>query len=428
MFTRPTWKTISLVILTCVVAATASTSPALALSGRDSGAAIVNAQGGNGYSVISEAAGSYEYGGAVHTGSLAGQPLNRPIVDADRFPNSNAKIFVAADGGAFLFGSPFHGSAANLKLNAEVTAVIAGPGGSYALIAQDGGVFTYGGYAFPGSLADRRLPAPIVDAAPTPDYKGMWLLGADGAVYSLGNAPSMSFGVRQLNQPMTALLASPSGRGLLAVARDGGTFATGDYPFQGSFARLKLNAPVVGAAQFAGTAGTWLVAADGGILTLRAPFYGAATNEANTAPLFPGRPLDGSSGGRVRVPCPGRGSIEVATSIAKGLKNLLAAASSAGHNLCGGGYRSPQRQIELRAQNCGRDSYSIYSKPSGQCRPPTARPGNSRHELGLAVDFTIKGSIVRSGSAASGWLRANASRYGLKNFPKEAWHYSDNGR
>ena len=50
-------------------------------------------------------------------------------------------------------------------------------------------------------------------------------------------------------------------------------------------------------------------------------------------------------------------------------------------------YRDPQRQIELRQQNCGSSHYAIYEAPSSACSPPTARPGSSNHERGLAVDF-----------------------------------------
>jgi LAS superfamily LD-carboxypeptidase LdcB len=107
---------------------------------------------------------------------------------------------------------------------------------------------------------------------------------------------------------------------------------------------------------------------------------------------------------------------------------LLDAADAAGLSLGGSGYRDPQQQATLRQAHCGSSDYDIYDKPASQCSPPTARPGQSMHEQGLAVDFTSDGSIVTSrSSAAYRWLQGNASRYGLYNLPSEPWHWSVNG-
>lgn len=121
--------------------------------------------------------------------------------------------------------------------------------------------------------------------------------------------------------------------------------------------------------------------------------------------------------------------IQVARQIAPQLEALLAAAQAAGVPLSGSGYRSMQRQIELRRQNCGATPYDIYEKPSSQCTPPTAIPGRSQHERGLAIDFTYQGSSIKSrNSAAFRWLAENAARYGLYNLPSEPWHWSVDGR
>lgn len=115
-------------------------------------------------------------------------------------------------------------------------------------------------------------------------------------------------------------------------------------------------------------------------------------------------------------------------SISGNLNNLLNAAKAAGHNLGGSGFRDPQRQIQLRRQNCGPTYYDIWERPSSQCNPPTARPGRSMHEQGLAVDFTIGGFTIKSRShPAFVWLNANAARYGFYNLPSEPWHWSVNG-
>lgn len=49
--------------------------------------------------------------------------------------------------------------------------------------------------------------------------------------------------------------------------------------------------------------------------------------------------------------------------------------------------RTASEQITLRKANCGKSDYDIYEKPSMECTPPTAKPGESQHERGLAVDF-----------------------------------------
>jgi LAS superfamily LD-carboxypeptidase LdcB len=120
--------------------------------------------------------------------------------------------------------------------------------------------------------------------------------------------------------------------------------------------------------------------------------------------------------------------IVVATSIAKRVDQLIVAAAKDGIRLGGGGYRSSAAQVASRRAHCGSSSYDIYRKPASQCRPPSARPGLSMHERGLAIDFTSGGSIVSSRSRAYRWLRAHAGRYGLRNLPGEPWHWSTNGR
>jgi LAS superfamily LD-carboxypeptidase LdcB len=126
-----------------------------------------------------------------------------------------------------------------------------------------------------------------------------------------------------------------------------------------------------------------------------------------------------ASGGKVNV----RG-IVVDGSIAGQLDALLGAAEADGIALSGGGYRDPAAQRRLRAQNC-----PSANSPASACSPPTAKPGASMHEQGLAIDFTYNGSLIQSRSNAGyQWLAANAGRFGFYNLPTEAWHWSVNGR
>ncbi|MEY2424852.1 MAG: hypothetical protein QOI61_424 [Actinomycetota bacterium] len=120
--------------------------------------------------------------------------------------------------------------------------------------------------------------------------------------------------------------------------------------------------------------------------------------------------------------------ITVATQIADQLERMLSAADADGKRFGGSGYRSSEGQVAARRRNCGTSNYDVYDKPSSQCHPPTAKPGQSMHEQGLAIDFTYNGSVIQSHSNEGyQWLRSNAARYGFYNLPSEAWHWSVNG-
>lgn len=122
------------------------------------------------------------------------------------------------------------------------------------------------------------------------------------------------------------------------------------------------------------------------------------------------------------------GGIPVHKSIASKVSGLLNAATAAGFSLSGGGYRDSQSQINTRMANCGTTYYDIYLKPSGLCTPPTAIPGRSMHERGLALDLKSGGFLITSRSnPAFIWLSANAAKYGFYNLPSEPWHWSTTG-
>lgn len=100
---------------------------------------------------------------------------------------------------------------------------------------------------------------------------------------------------------------------------------------------------------------------------------------------------------------------------------MIQDARSDGVTLSGYSFRSPQRTAELRVINGCPD---VYNASPSSCRIPTARPGQSMHERGLAIDFQ---SCWR-GSPCFTWLTNNASKYGYRNLPSESWHWSTNGR
>lgn len=120
--------------------------------------------------------------------------------------------------------------------------------------------------------------------------------------------------------------------------------------------------------------------------------------------------------------------INVHRSIASKVGELLSAARSDGVSLGGWGYRDNLKQIELRQQHCGVSEYQVWDMPASACRPPTARPGQSMHERGLAIDFTYNGGSMTSRSNPGFvWLNNNAHRWGFVNLPSEPWHWSTNG-
>jgi len=161
----------------------------------------------------------------------------------------------------------------------------------------------------------------------------------------------------------------------------------------------------------------------------------AAQAQARVVTRAPEPPSGGGGGGGGESVAPPAsniglatvGGITVAASIAGQLQSLLNAASADGIELGGSGYRDPSAQVALRQAHCGSSSYAIYEMSPSSCSPPTARPGTSMHEQGLAIDFTEGGSILSRGSRGYSWLAGNAAGFGFFNLPSEPWHWSTNG-
>ena len=152
------------------------------------------------------------------------------------------------------------------------------------------------------------------------------------------------------------------------------------------------------------------------------------TNQApgggETGPLPP-VPGGGSTGtGTGGIPLCNAAGITVNCAISGQVTNMVNAARAAGVPLAGSGYRDPARQIELRRAHCGSSYYAIYQMSPSACRPPTARPGSSQHEVGLAIDFS---NCSYRSTACYRWLAANAASFGFYNLPSEPWHWSTTG-
>lgn len=119
------------------------------------GVVIVPTWTGKGYTEVAADGGTFNFGDAVYLGSLAGKPLNAPIVGACRTPPSSKD-------GLYLVGT-------------------------------DGGVFCFGAALFKGSVPGvlkpgEKLAAPCISIAVTQDNTGYWIMGADGGVFCFGGA------------------------------------------------------------------------------------------------------------------------------------------------------------------------------------------------------------------------------------------------
>jgi D-alanyl-D-alanine carboxypeptidase len=111
-------------------------------------------------------------------------------------------------------------------------------------------------------------------------------------------------------------------------------------------------------------------------------------------------------------------------SVSFAYRRMVDDAKKAGILISGGGFRTKQRQIELRTINGCPD---VYKAPSSACRVPTAIPGRSLHEIGMAVDITSAGRALNAKSPAFKWLQVHADEYGFINLPSEPWHWSITG-
>jgi hypothetical protein len=115
----------------------------------------------------------------------------------------------------------------------------------------------------------------------------------------------------------------------------------------------------------------------------------------------------------------------VASIIYARLTAMLEAAKKDGVDIkISSGFRSYERQAELYEANCGSGSRT--------CNPPTAKPGTSNHETGIAVDFHSIDRYARNnvGNEKWYWLIDNSYDYGFFQLNVECWHWSpvDDGK
>jgi LAS superfamily LD-carboxypeptidase LdcB len=107
--------------------------------------------------------------------------------------------------------------------------------------------------------------------------------------------------------------------------------------------------------------------------------------------------------------------------VSANIRSMVDDAKADGTTLNGGSFRDIESQIETRKRNCTGDPYT-----TDNCNPPTAKPGRSQHERGLAIDFGNPDCNTHS-TACYKWLKNNAKRYGFYNLASEPWHWSTSG-
>lgn len=117
--------------------------------------------------------------------------------------------------------------------------------------------------------------------------------------------------------------------------------------------------------------------------------------------------------------------IRVKTSFAPSVHRLITDAKASGlTGISGHGWRSNAEQRALRVMH----GYTSDDQKSGSGgRIPTAVPGTSMHEAGLAIDFTNHGKSLTRHDPVFTWLASNGASYGVRNLSSEPWHWSTNG-
>lgn len=127
------------------------------------------------------------------------------------------------------------------------------------------------------------------------------------------------------------------------------------------------------------------------------------------------------------------GSFIFCTAYASKLQAMFVQAYTDGYIISGGGFRTYDEQVAARTTNC---PAPILTVPASSCKPPTAIPGTSNHEQGLALDLKCDGFLINwddqqkkytktpATKKCFDWLTTNASKYGFSNLAIENWHWS----
>ena len=207
---------------------------------------------GPGYWVTASNGAVLPFGSAASYGSMAGQPLNKPIVGMAATPDGKGYWLVASDGGVFTFGdAKFYGSMGGHPLNKPIVGMAATPDGKgYWLVASDGGIFTFGDAGFYGSMGGKPLNKPVVGMVATGDGRGYWLVASDGGIFTFGDAPFVgSLPGLGITTPAVGVAPTPDGRGYYILLNTGHIVSFGDAVFEGDPTTVPseaVSSPIVG--------------------------------------------------------------------------------------------------------------------------------------------------------------------------------------
>ena len=198
-------------------------APDLGSPGRSGAIDLTATRAGRGYWVAYATGAVEAFGDAEFHGSMAGKPLNHPIVGISPTPSGAGYWLVASDGGVFSFGDArFLGSMGGTKLVAPITGIATTPSGNgYWMAAGDGGVFSFGDARFLGAATGGGITA----IAAAPRGMGYWLVAESGNVHAFGDAPAIA------DLTTSAIAVDLAAR----PQRDGYWIATGEAPSEPTY-------------------------------------------------------------------------------------------------------------------------------------------------------------------------------------------------
>ncbi|HUZ08618.1 MAG TPA: hypothetical protein VMU76_00400 [Acidimicrobiales bacterium] len=134
------------------------------------GVSVVATPSGRGYWVLqlplSGAGKVSAFGDAGFMGDTTGLATAGEPTGMAATPDGRGYWLAFSDGGVFAFGdATFAGSMAGKPINAPMVGIAGSPGGGYWTVGGDGGVFSFGGAPFLGSMARQPLASPVVAIA-----------------------------------------------------------------------------------------------------------------------------------------------------------------------------------------------------------------------------------------------------------------------